>query len=178
MTNKTGFVQFGKEIRTSISRGCYGLLHRIIQLFLYTRFESITGKGAKAEINNETWLAGNKNLMIENTIQMDEHLIIAAERWAKEAKTVIWFSDNKKAIAVIAIADKIKTSSEEAIRQLKQLGIEVYMLTGDNEATAKAVAQKAGIANYKAEALPHQKAEFVKTTSVRRQNSGHGWRWH
>ena len=86
------------------------------------QFESITGQGLRAVINDETWFAGNKSLMIENNIQLDETLFIAAERWAKEAKSVIWFSDKKKAIAVIAIADKIKSSSELAIRQFKTIG--------------------------------------------------------
>ena len=71
-------------------------------------------------------------------------------------------SDLENALAAIAIADKIKDTSIEAVKKLQALGIEVYMLTGDNERTAKAVSEKTGIKNYKAETLPSHKADFVK----------------
>lgn len=125
-------------------------------------FESITGQGAKAEINGEIWFAGNKKLLDENNILTDNQLLIKAKEWSLQSKTVIWFADAKKAVAVIAIADKIKASSKQAIQHLQNLGIEVYMLTGDNESTAKAIAEETGIAHYKAEVMPQQKAEFVK----------------
>src|SRR5690606_2224416 len=67
-----------------------------------------------------------------------------------------------RALAVIAIADKIKETSVEAIRELQQMNIEIYMLTGDNESTAKAIAKQTGISNYKAQVLPEDKADFVK----------------
>jgi Cu2+-exporting ATPase len=85
-----------------------------------------------------------------------------AEQWSEEAKTVIWFSNNKKALAIYAIADQIKPNSKEAIAELQKNGIEVYMLTGDNEATAKAIAKSVGISHYKAGVLPEQKAIFIK----------------
>jgi Cu2+-exporting ATPase len=132
-------------------------------------FESITGKGANGYIINKPWLVGNKKMMLENNIQFSDQLTSKAETWAAESKTVIWFANMKEALAVIAIADKIKETSVEAIRELKQLGISVYMLTGDNEATAKAIAQKTGITDYKAEVLPDQKAAFVKQL----QSEGH-----
>ncbi len=125
-------------------------------------FESITGKGATAEINDRSYFVGNKKLIVENNIQVPEVLQKKADAWSQESKTVIWFADDKQALAVVAIADKIKETSAEAVSKLQKSGIEVYMLTGDNEATAKAIAGKAGIRNFKAEVLPAQKAEFVK----------------
>ena len=125
-------------------------------------FESVTGKGANGYIQNQPWMVGNRRMMQENNIQLADQLLEKANTWAGESKTVIWFSNMKEALAVIAIADKIKDTSVEAISEMKRLGIEVYMLTGDNEATAKAVAEKAGIAHYKAELLPDHKAAFVK----------------
>lgn len=125
-------------------------------------FESITGKGASGYIQNKPWIVGNRRMMLENNILLADQLLEKANTWASESKTVIWFSNMKEALAVIAIADKIKDTSIEAISEMKRLGIEVYMLTGDNEATAKAVAEKAGIAHYKAELLPDHKASFVK----------------
>jgi P-type Cu2+ transporter len=127
-----------------------------------TDFESITGKGAKASMQNKTWLVGNQRLLDENNIQTDAPLLETAEAWSNEAKTVIWFADSEKALAVIAIADTIKKTSEAAINRLQKAGIEVYMLTGDNEQTANAIATQAGIKRFKAGVLPEQKAEFIK----------------
>ena len=125
-------------------------------------FESITGKGATANANDKTFLVGNKKLLDENNIEFAGTLLQKANTWSNEANTVIWFADHTKALAVIAIADKIKETSAEAVRKLQKSGIEVYMLTGDNETTAKAIAASAGIQHYKAEVLPAQKAEFIK----------------
>ncbi|MDR1055769.1 MAG: heavy metal translocating P-type ATPase [Prevotellaceae bacterium] len=127
-----------------------------------SNFESITGKGVKASHTNEIYYIGNKKLLEENNIAIAEQLQKQADEWSKQAKTVIWFADSKQALSVIAIADKIKETSVEAIRQMQEMGIELYMLTGDNEATAGAIAQQTGIRHYKAEVLPWYKADFVK----------------
>jgi Cu2+-exporting ATPase len=95
-------------------------------------------------------------------ISIPDELKIKAEKWLNEANTVIWFSDEKSALAAVAIADKIKPTSKEAIQQLQQMGIEVYMITGDKEKTAAAVSKKVGIKNFQAEALPAGKADFIK----------------
>ncbi|MFA7493272.1 MAG: heavy metal translocating P-type ATPase [Proteiniphilum sp.] len=127
-----------------------------------TKFGSITGKGAKADHNDETYFTGNRKLLTENNITIAEELLQYAEEWTTQAKTVIWFADSRQALSVIAISDKIKETSIDAIRQMQDMGIELYMLTGDNEATAKAIAQQTGIHHYKAEVLPQHKAEFIK----------------
>jgi len=127
-----------------------------------TGFESITGKGVEAVYAGKTYYVGNKRLLAENKVGIDTQLAEKAATLAAESKTVVWFADAEKALAVIAIADRIKATSQEAVRQLQDAGIDVYMLTGDNEATAAAIAQKTGIAHYRAEVLPHQKAEFIK----------------
>ncbi len=127
-----------------------------------SNFESITGKGAKATFEGETYFIGNKTLLEDMEIVIDNALLKKAEQWSKEAKTVIWFSNSKKAVAIFAIADQIKPNSKNAVAELQKNGIEVYMLTGDNEATAKAIAESVGINNFKAGVLPEQKAAFVK----------------
>jgi Cu2+-exporting ATPase len=127
-----------------------------------SQFESITGKGAKALINGETYFIGNKRLIQENKISIDKPVADKAGQWSKEAKTVIWFADHQKVLGVLAIADEIKAHSQTAIQELQKSGIEVHMLTGDNEMTAKAIAEKTGIRHYKAEVLPDQKAHYVK----------------
>ncbi|MCX2474973.1 heavy metal translocating P-type ATPase [Pedobacter sp. MC2016-05] len=125
-------------------------------------FDSITGKGAKAEHDNETYFVGNKKLLAENNIAIAEQLKTQADDWGKQSKTVIWFANSKQALSVIAISDKIKETSVQAIKEMQEMGIELYMLTGDNEATAKAIAEQTGILHYKAEVLPQHKADFVK----------------
>jgi Cu2+-exporting ATPase len=132
------------------------------ETLLVHHFESITGFGAKAEVNGKTYFVGNKALLDQNNITIAKELLVTANVWLSEAKTVIFFADNQQGHAVIAISDEIKETSVEAIRQLKKSGIEVYMLTGDNAQTAKAIAEKTGIDHYKAEVLPADKSAFVK----------------
>lgn len=127
-----------------------------------SHFESITGKGAKAQHNTEWYFVGNKKLLSENQISISEELLKQEKEWTQLSYTVTWFSDSKNALAVTAISDKIKETSVMAIKELQSMGIEIYMLTGDNEATAKVIAEQTGINNYKAEVLPQDKANFVK----------------
>lgn len=127
-----------------------------------SNFDSITGKGAKAEFNNDTYYVGNKKLLAENNITIADQLQQQADEWGTQSKTVIWFANSKQALSVVAISDKIKETSVEAIKEMQDMGIDLYMLTGDNEATAKAIASQTGIKHYKAEVLPQHKADFVK----------------
>ena len=127
-----------------------------------TGFESITGKGVMALYNDLRFYAGNKRLIEENNIAIDQKLADAAARFSGEAKTVIWFAGAEQAYAVLAVADRIRPTSGEAVKQLEEMGIDVIMVTGDNEETARAIASEAGIKNYIAGMLPADKSEFVK----------------
>ncbi|MBA2745801.1 MAG: copper-translocating P-type ATPase, partial [Flavisolibacter sp.] len=133
-----------------------------VQYLPVHQFESITGLGAKAHVGDKMHFVGNASLLKSNNISIASPLETAVTKWLSEAKTVIYFADEKQALAVVAIADKIKETSVEAVRQLKAAGIEVYMLTGDNQATAKAIALQVGIEHYKAEVMPANKAAFIK----------------
>lgn len=133
-----------------------------IQAVAVSHFESITGKGAKAVIDGQIYFAGNTNLLNENNITINNRLSAKATEYTTQAETVVWFANEREALAVIAISDKIKASSRNSVLNLQKQGIEVYMLTGDNEATAKVISDEVGIKYYKAEVLPHQKEEFVK----------------
>jgi Cu2+-exporting ATPase len=126
------------------------------------KFESLTARGVKASVNNTTYLVGNRKLMEENKISISEALTSNANQLQEEAKTVVYFSNQSTALALIAIADNIKATSRAAIQSLHDKGIDVHMLTGDNEQTAKAVAQQVGLKHYKAEVMPSEKADFVK----------------
>ncbi|MFD2886939.1 heavy metal translocating P-type ATPase [Chitinophaga cymbidii] len=125
-------------------------------------FESLTGQGVKGSYEGTEFYVGNKRLMDEKNVAIPPQLAYQAGSLQEEAKTVIYFASNNSLLAVIAIADKIKATSAEAILALRKSGIEVYMLTGDNQHTAAAVARQVGITTFKAEVLPAYKSEFVK----------------
>ncbi|TKB98717.1 heavy metal translocating P-type ATPase [Pedobacter cryophilus] len=122
-------------------------------------FESLTGRGVKAKVKDEFYYVGSHGLMKDLQIDIQKPEIA---NWSNKAYTIIYFSSATALIAAFAISDPIKMSSKKAIQDLKDLGIDVYMLTGDAESTAKAVANEVGITNYKADVLPADKAEFIK----------------
>lgn len=127
-----------------------------------THVQSITGKGIRADIGGEFYIAGNKTLLDEYKVSVDPDVKQQVELWQKGARTVIYFSDSKKLLAIIAIADKIKDTSKQAIKKMQNSGIEVFMLTGDNHQTATAVAESVGISKFWSEVMPGEKASFVK----------------
>lgn len=133
------------------------------------RFGSLTGKGIEGTVDGVRYFAGSRRLLDEQGIVVGKELNIEAQRLSAEAKSLVWFADSEQALAVAAIADRIKDSSVEAVRELQAAGIDVYMLTGDSRAAAGHIAEKAGIRNFEAEILPQDKAAFVK----RLQTLGH-----
>ncbi|HKK68286.1 MAG TPA: heavy metal translocating P-type ATPase, partial [Bacteroidales bacterium] len=130
--------------------------------FQSKNFQNLSGNGVSADLNENKILIGNENLMLQNGIDFSDSQSTKIKTWQNEAKTVILMSVNREIVAILAIADKIKESSKEAISRLQKQGIEVYMLTGDNQATAKAVADATGIKNFRAQVMPNEKAAFVK----------------
>jgi Cu2+-exporting ATPase len=125
--------------------------------------QSITGKGITGIFNNDRYFIGGYKLITENNIMIDQELDKLARQWEDEARTMIYFADSGRVVAIISVTDSIKKSSSEAVKQLTNMGITVYMVTGDNEKTAGAVAKLTGISNYKAGMLPSDKAEFIKS---------------
>jgi len=126
------------------------------------QFESITGKGVIAAANGKSYYVGNQALLKENKINILESFRKINSDWAQQAKTTIYFADSEEVLALVSVADKVKESSKAAISDLQSKGIEVFMLTGDNEQTAKAVANQVGIEKYFANRLPADKAAFAK----------------
>lgn len=132
-------------------------------------FESITGKGVSVLFDGNTYFLGSPKLMKHEGIVTDDSLRAQADAWLAQAYTVIFLADRENSLAVIGIADQIKDTSLTAIRELNSLGVDVYMLTGDNAKTAEAVAAKTGIKNFKAEILPQDKAAFVKELQAKKK---------
>ncbi len=126
------------------------------------KFENVPGKGVKGIVSSQTYYVGNLSLLNDNHITIASHLQELANKWTQEAKTLVWFADSTQAIAAIALTDEIKQTSAQAISQLQEMGVEVYILTGDNAISAQAISRKVGINHYKAGVLPNEKAQFIK----------------
>lgn len=127
-----------------------------------TAFESFTGRGVKGVAGGRIYYAGNETLLRDAGIAIGEELAAAAGRLKENARTVVYFADDSRALAVAGISDRLKESSAAAVRELKRRGIEVCMLTGDSEPVARAVARQVGIDRYEAGVLPERKARFVR----------------
>ena len=123
-------------------------------------FNAVTGQGVTGTLNGQTLFFGNEALMSQHNISIAEAKE-QAEQLASAAKTPMYFAIDTQLQAIIAVADPIKDDSAEAIKRLQKKGIHVVMLTGDNQATAKAVANKVGIKDFIAQVMPDDKASEV-----------------
>ncbi|HFE65706.1 MAG TPA: copper-translocating P-type ATPase [Chloroflexi bacterium] len=132
-----------------------------LSLSVPDRFEAISGHGIRAQVDGRDLLLGNMRLMQQENVHLNG-LEDKSAALQSDAKTAMWLAVDGQASAIIGVADTIKESSREAIAQMKALGLKVIMLTGDNEATAKAIAAEAGVDDYIAEVLPGDKADKVK----------------
>ncbi|SFA57105.1 Cd2+/Zn2+-exporting ATPase [Parageobacillus thermantarcticus] len=127
-------------------------------------FQSITGKGVKAKVNNKMYYVGSPGLfeeLLPNGIQSEIKEQITTLQ--TQGKTVMALGTEKEILALIAVADEIRESSKEVIRKLHQVGIEkTVMLTGDNQRTAEAIGKQVGVSDIKADLLPEDKLNFIK----------------
>lgn len=130
--------------------------------FKIEKFESVTGKGVTGFINNEKIILGNQKLIQQEKINCPSEIEQEITAEQKLGKTVSYIAINNNVVGYVSIADAIKPTSFTAIQELKKQGIEVVMLTGDNENTAKAVATELQISVYKAGCLPQDKLEYIK----------------
>ncbi|OCL83023.1 heavy metal translocating P-type ATPase [Arcobacter porcinus] len=124
-------------------------------------FKALNGLGIKAKIEDETIFIGNKKLLENNNISLDEFFPIS-EKLASSGKTPIFISNSKKILGLIAIADVVKATSKQAIEEFYKMNLEVIMLTGDNQKTAQAIANELNIRNFIAEVLPEDKDKVIK----------------
>ena len=132
-----------------------------ISIIRIENFEAISGKGIKANIDNEIYYAGNERLMQEQNIDI-LHAKDIYEKLYKEANTVIFISNESELLGIIGISDEVKQNSKKAIEEFNKLKIETYMLTGDNKIAAEAIAEKMGIDNVVSEVLPQEKEKKIR----------------
>jgi Cu2+-exporting ATPase len=132
-------------------------------------FQSLTGLGIEARFNESDLLIGNRSLMEQHDIEIPEELSPGASGPEKGISTQVYVARDKKVALLFDIEDELKPTSVEAINELRNSGIQVHMLTGDNKNVAWQIARKAGIEHYEAEVLPQDKLEYVRKL----QNQGH-----
>ena len=135
---------------------------KVVNEISVSDFENQTGKGVTAKVGDKVYLVGNRALLEVSHVILDDDNEKLAVRWEGDGKTVVFFAGEGRVLALVAIADKIKESSRQAVATLHEKGIDVYMLTGDNALTARAVADQVGIRHFKAEVMPGEKANFVE----------------
>lgn len=125
-------------------------------------FESITGKGILGTVGGQNFAVGNLKLMEDRAIEIPVEAKKEAEALLTKGMTLLYYAKDAQLLALIGLRDEPKASSQKAVSELQKMGLAVHMLTGDNEASAKLVAQQMGIINYQASLLPQDKIAFVK----------------
>ncbi|MDY3971618.1 MAG: heavy metal translocating P-type ATPase [Clostridia bacterium] len=129
-----------------------------------TDFAQVAGQGVRGIIDGKKILAGNYKMMSENNVRVTEDT-----HFAKNGKTALYFAANNKFIGIIAVADTVKSTSKQAIEDMRKMGLDVIMLTGDNKVTAEAIKNQLSLTRTIAEVLPSDKEEEVRKL----QNEGH-----
>lgn len=196
--DKTGTITYGKPELTDISwmegeetKENLDLLYQIERLSEHPLAESVvqyykknyhpaesvvsinienqTGRGIKAFANGYEFNIGNLELMKENGIQVAPNLMNKFIEWSDQAKTVIFCAKNKSVLAVMAMADLIRENSANAVKQLKEKGVPVYLLTGDHQSSAAAIAKQAGIDQFHWSMLPSDKDSFIRQLQANRK---------
>lgn len=151
-----------KQSEHPLSKAVVQHYENLTEVLRVLAFESITGKGIKGMVDEAQFYVGNLKLMKEHQITLSADLEKQANIWLEKAQTILYFSDTKEVLAIFALSDRPKASSKQAVQELQQMGIEVYMLTGDNQATAKGIAAEMNIGHYQAEVMPQDKIAVVQ----------------
>ena len=128
-----------------------------------TDFAALPGNGIEGVVDGQHFLIGNTALMLDKKRTFTTEQRHVLDDWKHKAYTIVAMANAQQVVAMVALSDELKSTSAQAVSELKALGISTYMLTGDNEATAAAVASQVGADHYVARMLPGDKAEFVKT---------------
>jgi Cu+-exporting ATPase len=133
-----------------------------IELLNVTDFQSTTGGGVSGNLDGKTILIGKEKFLADSNVNFPEELTKEVHRLQERAETTVWIAVNGKAVGVLEIADPIKPTTKEAVRELHEMGLKIIMCTGDNRRTAESVARHLGIDEFKAEVMPDEKIEIVR----------------
>jgi len=124
-------------------------------------FESLTGRGIRMEVGGTVYWVGSQGLLEKFGARIPDDTMKQIGRWQDEGISVVYYGEGDRLLAVLAISDRIKPTSAEAVRKLTEMGIEVHLLTGDGVKTAERVANTLGIGHFKAEVMPNDKEEYI-----------------
>jgi Cu+-exporting ATPase len=133
-----------------------------IELRAVTDFQSTTGGGVSGKLNGKAILIGKEKFLADLNVRFPEELTKEAQRLQERAETTVWLAVNGDAAGVLGIADPIKPTTREAVRELHEMDLKIIMCTGDNQRTAESVARDLGIDEFKAEVMPDEKIDIVK----------------
>ena len=130
-------------------------------------FQSTTGGGVSGNLDGKAILIGKEKFLAESNVRFPEELTKKAHRLQQKAETTVWLAINGDAAGVLGIADPIKPTTREAVRELHEAGLKITMCTGDNQRTAESVARELSIDEFKAEVMPDEKIDIVKKLKSR-----------
>src|SRR6266487_3995619 len=133
-----------------------------IELRDVTDFQSVTGGGVSGKVEGKAILVGKEKFLADSNVRFPEELMKEARRLQEKAETTVWLAVNGDAAGVLGIADPIKPTTKQAVRQLNAMELKIIMCTGDNLRTAESVARELGIDEFKAEVMPDEKIEIIK----------------
>lgn len=162
-----GFVKYASVLSAIEKKSQHPLASAIVNHLASTdisplaSFENHTGKGVQAVVDEGIYFVGNRKWMEQLNVSISEELNHHVNRWLTGGSTIVYFANAQKIIAIIAITDQIKETSYNAVREMKNAGLTVYMLTGDQQNAAMAIAHEAGIDHVAAQKLPQEKADFI-----------------
>ncbi|MDE5945419.1 MAG: heavy metal translocating P-type ATPase [Rikenella sp.] len=125
-------------------------------------FKSLTGRGVTVRVDGVVYWVGSRALAAEYLSNVPDSASVRAEAWQEAGRSVVWYGRGTELLAVAAIADRVKPTLAEAVRELERMGVEVHMLTGDGRKTAAAVAAELGIGHFEAEVMPDDKQHYVE----------------
>jgi Cu2+-exporting ATPase len=133
----------------------------------FQKFESLPGKGISVVHNRQKYLIGNRAFMDENQIQLPATLDLKENELKEEMNSLIYFADSVKVMGIIAVADHLKSNSASAIAELQNMGMQVHLLSGDNQQTTAEIASQVGIYHFKGDVLPAEKLEYIRALQVK-----------
>ncbi|MBI2405058.1 copper-translocating P-type ATPase [Candidatus Gottesmanbacteria bacterium] len=174
---ETAIVSLEKNSEHPLSKAMVNFIRRplegdALQGDALRNFKAIEGFGVSGAVAGQSVLIGNKKLMEKENVMRCAELDQKAEIWMNEGKTLAYVAIDKKHVALLALADTLKTEAKETIDQLKHMHVDVWMITGDNEKTAHAIAKQAGITNVMANVLPAEKESKVKELRFKNYDLG------
>lgn len=124
-------------------------------------FESLTGRGVRVQVEGATYWVGSRGLLEIFRADLPEKARMQVGQWQEEGQSIVFYGQDARLLAALAISDRIKPTSAEAVKELKKQGIEVHLLTGDGVRTAERASATLGIDHYKAEVMPNDKEEYI-----------------